>query len=469
MSELPPQQTSSEQPTPPQGPQEGRQTIGDRIDSASEFTHEAGTQVVERIADITSTTQEWAQERGEDIVGRTVSAGQAAAGGLRRIISTARDKVSEKWSDIGDRRTESKHDASVRRESTAKRKTVESLDKSEKDKQRSRFYRQLGGLVIAKVIGVDKVEAQGIASVVGTGKEKTVELVPPSSKFEEFIEDRAYRRTRKLGEQRAHKSKSGKGSNQTAGIKPWLRQRERLAQVREQYRSGEISREEMERKQLHIRATKSSGFVTTTNRYGERVVQQVAKPGTTQRNRTRVVGVEKFVTKKVGQALQEAGRIYSRDSDKAREKGRKLREKGAEAKRKSYLHAKEAKERAKRKRDKEISKVWDDAHLEDRERFPDEDISKVWDDAHREDERFDADQARKKAAAKAKIPRRTVKTSLNKSAKTEQKIDETGYTYVQDSSGKTHKVPMPPKGSNPAKWRAYENELTRINPNRIIV
>lgn len=420
MLERPPTQTPPPEELQKPLPQdEANQGARDRMIAASEFSRDAGTAFVDRVAHLAIDTQEWARDTGESMVGRSISAGRTAIGGIKRAIGSAKEKAQEGWSDIGDKRTEAKRDASSRRESKYEGKAIESTAKSERDKHRSNFYRQLGGMLIAKVIGVDKVEAAGIANVVKVkygkgalekeGKEKIVELVPASNKFEEFVENRAHRRARKLGEQRVHKSKSGKRSNETAGLRPWLRQRERLNQVKEQYRSGAITREDMERKQLRIRSTKSSGFVATTNKHGERVVQQVANAGTTQRNQTRVVKVEEFATKKAGEFLQEPGAIYGRDSDKAREKARKHREKAAEAKRESELHDREVKERAKRKAEREanrqISKVWDEAHLEDRDRFPNEDISKVWNEAHREDARFDAGLARKKAAR----PRRIVK------------------------------------------------------------
>ena len=420
MSELPPKQTPPlEELQQPRPQDETNQSFGDRVRTASAFYTEADDRFLERAGQVAATASEWTKDKSEDLIGHSIDAGRTAIGGIKRIFSTVREKTSESWSDYGDKRAEAKRDASAWRELKSERKAIESTDKSEKDKHRSKFYRQLGGLLIAKVIGVDEVEAQGIADVIEVDGRKTVEAVPANSKFEEFIENRAYRRARKLGEQRVHKSKSGKNSNQTAGIKPWLRQRQRLNEVREQYRSGTISREDMERKQLHIKATKSSGFVTTTNRHGERVVKQVAKAGTTERNRTRVVGVEELVTKKAGQILHESGGLYGSDSAKAREKARKHREKASEAKRKFDLHELKVKEREKRRADRRISKVWEEAHLEDRDRFPDEDISKVWDEAHREDAKFDLDLARKKAEAKAARPRRIVKKLEKKPTHTE--------------------------------------------------
>lgn len=91
---------------------------------------------------------------------------------------------------------------------------------------------------------------------------------------------------------------------------------------------------------------------------------------------------------------------------------------------------------------------------------PDEDIAEVWDDAHREDAKFDADLARKKAAEKAARPRRVVKKLERHTA--ERKIDETGYTYVQDRSGKTHKIPIPARGSDPKNWQAYYKRIGDI-------
>lgn len=420
MSELPPKQTPPPeelQKTLPQA--EANQGAGDRMIAASEFTHDAGTEFVERVARLSLDGQEWVQEKAETMVGHTVSACRTAVGGIRRALGSAREKASESWSDRKDKKVIGKRNSSAERKSKSERIAVESTEASEKHKSRSKFYRQLGGLLIAEAIGVDKVEEKGLADVVGTGKDKTVEIVPSSTRFEEFIEDRAHGRARKLREQRVHKAKSGKSSNQTAGIKPWLRQRQRLSEVREQYRRGDISREDMERKQLHIKATKSSGFVTTTNRHGERVVQQVAKAGTTERNRTRVTGIEGFVTEKAGQILQEPGKQYDISVKRAQEKARKHREKAAESKKEFELHEREVKERARRKGNRQISKVWDEAHLEHRDRFPDEDISKVWNEAHREDARFDADLARKKAEAKAALPRRIVKKLERKPTTTE--------------------------------------------------
>ncbi|HMS23255.1 MAG TPA: hypothetical protein PKB09_00405 [Candidatus Saccharibacteria bacterium] len=421
MSERPQIQTPPPEELQKPHPQvEANQGARDRMIAASEFTHDAGTDFVERVARLSLDGQEWVQEKAETMVGHTISAGRTAVGGIRRALGSAREKASESWSDRKDKKVIGKRDSSAERKSKYERIAVESTAKSERDKHRSKFYRQLGGLLIAKVIGVDKVEAQGIANVVdkvvvrGPGgawekTEKIVEQVPAKNKFEEFVENRVHARARKLGEQRVLKSKSGKSSNQTAGIKPWLRQRQRLSEVKEQFRSKAITREDMERKQLRIKATKSSGFVTSTNRHGERVVQQVAKAGTTERNRTRVVKVEEFVTKKAGELLQEPGGIYGRDSVKAREKARKHREKADESKKEFELHEREVKERAKRKADREVRKKTD------------KEIRRVWKEAHREDARFDADAnlARKKAEAKAALPRRIVKKLERKPTPTE--------------------------------------------------
>lgn len=443
MSELPPKQTPPPEELPqPRLQDEANQGMRDRAVAASEFTHDASTAFVDRVARLALPAQEWAKDSGESMVGHAVDAGRIAAGGIRRAFTSTRETASDSWAGIKNtvvnKRAKARHTKKAERHSQGEEKAATTMERMD---HKNALYEHLG-LIAA---GHDSDVTPGNRWSRGSTERRPQTRTVVERHMDRRLHKKAFKRAYKQAEQKfVNKAYGGEAPANSLGVLSRTADLVRKARIGIDHHNGTIDAHERARRRLEVATNpthssspeqrKARDQLFREQRYASKVAEQPSRAWNNYEKRTpaQETRTHKWRNRRQQNAI---GKIIENHKGTGAH-----RVKAAEAEAKIDLHNKEM---AKRKADRGAIRHWDEAHLEDRDRFPDADISKVWNEAHREDVKFDADLAREKAEAKAARPRRTVK--------------------------KLERKPTPPKEAtapevNP-QFRWVGNRAVRVNPN----